>query len=196
MKGQGPIDSTNSTTFGDLIISTVVEEALRQSSPRGRSPGALRSGLLTTPFRLGAQFPGSLSLLCDRRGIRARRRGSGLFTPRSDSPLSASRRSKSRYAIACCKPLCAAACSRPPQARACGGWEGGGGFSVKPLSECRHTIGRGWSGCCAIVRDLRCPLNLLIGSPDPLHDIALEPPIELGASVFYGRGTFHRTDLL
>src|SRR5271166_3714340 len=33
MKGQGPIDSTNSTTFGDLIISTVVEEPLRHSSP-------------------------------------------------------------------------------------------------------------------------------------------------------------------
>src|SRR5208283_5088124 len=39
MKGQGPIDSTNSTTFGDLIISTVVEEPLRQSSP-GAGPRA------------------------------------------------------------------------------------------------------------------------------------------------------------
>ncbi len=39
MKGQGPIDSTNSTTFGDLIISTGVEEPLRQSSP-GAGPRA------------------------------------------------------------------------------------------------------------------------------------------------------------
>jgi len=39
MKGQGPIDSTNSTTFGDLIISTVVEEPVRQSSP-GAGPRA------------------------------------------------------------------------------------------------------------------------------------------------------------
>ena len=30
MKGQGPIDSANSKTFEDLIISKVVEEPLRE----------------------------------------------------------------------------------------------------------------------------------------------------------------------
>src|SRR5271165_1578359 len=60
MKGQGPIDSANSTTFGDLIISKVVQEPLRQSESR-QSPVGLQSGPLLRRFGSMLNSPHSLA---------------------------------------------------------------------------------------------------------------------------------------